>query len=85
MASKLSNLKVKGQRSVLNLVKSKEVTELHSDDNNSDILSENESERPSAQKLFELTPRRKRKERSPQETHTTHTKKSIWATQILEL
>ena len=45
MASKLSKLKVKGQRSVPNLVKSKEVTDLHSDDNNSDILSENESER----------------------------------------
>ena len=74
MASKLSKLKVKGQRSVLNLVKSKEVTDLHSDDNNSDILSENESERPSAQKLFELTPGRKRKEKSPQETTTTHTK-----------
>ena len=42
MASKLSKLKVKGQRSVLNLVKNKEVTDLHSDDNNSDILSENE-------------------------------------------
>ena len=63
MASKLSKLKVKGQRSVLNLVKNKEVTDLHSDDNNSDILSENESERPSAQKLFDLTPGRKRKER----------------------
>ena len=75
MASKLSKLKVKGQRSVLNLVKSKEVTELHSDDNNSDILSENESERPSAQKLFELTPRRKRKERSPQETTNNPYKK----------
>ena len=59
---------MKGQRSVLNLVKSEEVTDLHSDDNNSDILSKNESERPSAQKLFELTPGRKRKERSPQET-----------------
>ena len=52
MASKLSKLKVKGQRSVLNLVKGKEVTDLHSDDNNSDILSENESEEPSARKLF---------------------------------
>ena len=75
MASKLSKLKVKGQRSVLNLIKSREVTELHSDDNNSDILSENESERPSAQKLFELTPRRKRKERSPQETTNNPYKK----------
>ena len=64
MASKLSKLKVRGQRSVLNLVKGKEVTDLHSDDNNSDIFSENESERPSAQKLFELTPGRKRKERN---------------------
>ena len=85
MASKLSKLKVRGQGSVLNLAKSKEVTELHSDDNNSDILSENESERPSAQKLFELTPRRKRKERSPQKTTNNRYKKSIWATQILEL
>ena len=75
MASKLSKIKVKGQRSVLNLVKGKGVTDLHSDDNNSDILSENESERPSAQKLFELTPGRKRKERSPQETTNNPYKK----------
>ena len=75
MASKSSKLKVKGQRSVLNLIKNREVTEFHSDDNNSDILSENESERPSAQKLFELTPRRKRKERSPQETTNNPYKK----------
>ena len=75
MASKLSKLKVKGQRSVLNLVKCREVTDLHSDDNNSDILSENELERPSAQKLFELTPGRKRKERSPQETTNNPYKK----------
>ena len=75
MVSKSSKLKVKGQRSVLNLIKNREVTELHSDDNNSDILSENESERPSAQKLFELTPRRKRKERSPQETTNNPYKK----------
>ena len=75
MASKLSKLKVKGQRSVLNLVKGREVTDLHSDDNNSDILSENESERPSAQKAFELTPGRKRKERSPQETTNNPYKK----------
>ena len=75
MVSKLSKLKVKGQRSVLNLVKGIEVTDLHSDDNNSDILSENESERPSAQKLFELTPGRKRKERSPQETTNNPYKK----------
>ena len=75
MASKSSKLKVKGQRSVLNLIKNREVTEFHSDDDNSDILSENESERPSAQKLFELTPRRKRKERSPQETTNNPYKK----------
>ena len=73
--SKLSKLKVKGQRSVLNLVKGKEVTDLHSDDNNSDILSENKSERPSAQKLSELTPGRKRKEGSAQETTNNPYKK----------
>ena len=75
MVSKLSKLKVKGQRSVLNLVKAREVTDLHSDDNNSDILSENESEKPSAQKSFELTPGRKRKERSPQENTNNPYKK----------
>ena len=75
MVSKLSKLKVKGQRSVLNLVKSKEVTDLHLDNNKSDILNENESERPSAQKLLELTPGRKRKERSPQETTNNPYKK----------
>ena len=57
------------------LVKNKEVTDLHSDDNNSDILSENESERPSTQTLFELTTGRKRKERSPQETTNNPYKK----------
>ena len=75
MASKLNKIKVKGQRSVLNLIKGKEVTDLHSDDNNSDIPSENKSESPSAQKLFELTPGRKRKERSPQETTNNPYKK----------
>ena len=67
MASKLNKIKVKGQRSVLKLIKCNEVTDLHLDDNNSDIPSENESESPSALKSFELTPRQKRKERSPQE------------------
>ena len=67
MASKLNKIKVKGQRSVLKLIKGREVTDLHLDEDNSDIPSENESESPSALKSFELTPGRKRKERSPQE------------------
>ena len=75
MASKLNKIKVKGQRSVLKLIKGKEVTDLHLDDNNSDILSENESESPSALKSFKLTPGRKRKERSPQETTNNPYKK----------
>ena len=75
MASKLIKIKVKGQRSVLKLIKGKEVTDLHSDDNNSDIPSENESESPSALKSFELTPGWKRKERSPQETTNNPYKK----------
>ena len=75
MVSKLNKLKVKGQRSVLKLIKGKEVTDLHSDDNNSDIPSEHESESPSALKSFELTPGWKRKERSPQETTNNPYKK----------
>ena len=75
MVSKLNKIKVKGQRSVLKLIKSIEVTDLHSDDNNSDIPSENESESPSALKSFELTPGWKRKERSPQETTNNPYKK----------
>ena len=59
------------------------MTDLHSDDNNSDILSENESEKPSAQKLFELTPGRKRKERSPRETtNNPYTKINMGDTDI---
>ena len=75
MVSKLNKIKVKGQRSVLKLIKGKEVNNLHSDDNNSDIPNENESESPSALKSFERTPGRKRKERSPQETTNNPYKK----------
>ena len=67
MVSKLSKIKLKGQRSVLKLVKDREVTDLHSDDNNSDIPSEDKLNSPSASRVISLTPERKRKERSPQE------------------
>ena len=67
MVSKLSKIKLKGQRSVLKLVKDREVTDLHSDDNNSDIPSEDKLNSPSASRVISLTPGHKRKERSPQE------------------
>ena len=66
---------MKGQRSVLKFIKVKEVTDLHSDDNNSDIPSENELNSPSALRTFKLTPGQKRKERSPQETTNNPYKK----------
>ena len=40
MVSKISKIKVRGQRSVLKFIKDREVTDLHSVDNNSDIQSE---------------------------------------------
>ena len=69
MASKLSKIKLEGQKSVLKFIKDREVTELHSDDNNSDIPSEDELNSPSATRVINITPGCKRKERSPQETN----------------
>ena len=69
MVSKLSKIKLKGQRSVLKLMKDREVTDLHSEGNNSDIPSEDELNSTSASRVTNLTPGRKRKERSPQEAN----------------
>ena len=69
MASKLSKIKLKGQRSVLKLMKDREVTDLHSEGNNSDIPSEDELNSSSASRVTNLTPGHKRKERSPQEAN----------------
>ena len=68
MASKNNNNKnkLKGQRSVLTLIKDKEVSKLNSGDN-SDTYSEGKTPIESAARTTNLTPRRKRKERSPQE------------------
>ena len=75
MTSKLSKIKLKGQRSVLKLIKDREVTDLHSEDNNSDIPSEDELNSPSAPRVINLTPGHKRKERSPQEINNNPHKK----------
>ena len=69
MASKLSKIKLKGQRSVLKLMKDREVTDLHSEGNNSDIPSEDKLNSSSASRVTSLTPGCKRKERSPQEAN----------------
>ena len=84
MASKLSKIKLKRQRSVLKLIKDREVTDLHSEDNNSDIPSEDELNSPSASRVINLTPGRKRKERSPQEINNNPHKKSIWETPLMK-
>ena len=75
MASKLSKIKLKGQRSVLKLIKDREVTDLHSEDNNSDIPSEDELNSSSASRVTITTPGHKRKERSPQEANNNPQKK----------
>ena len=75
MASKLSKIKMKGQRSVLKLMKDREVTDLHSEDNNSDIQSEDDLNSSSASRVTNLTPGRKRKERGPQEANNNLQKK----------
>ena len=69
MASKLNKIKVKGQRSVLKLIKGIEVTDLHSDDNNSDIPSENESESPSALKSFRTDTRAEKEGKKSSRNH----------------
>ena len=68
MVSKLSKKKIKGQRSVLKLIKDREVTDVNSEDNNSDIYSEDELNSESATRAINITPGHKRKERSPQES-----------------
>ena len=75
MASKLSKIKLKGQRSVLKLMKDREVTDLHLEDNNSDIPSKDELNSSSASRVTNLTPGHKRKERSPQEANNNPQKK----------
>ena len=75
MASKLSKIKVKGQRSVLKLIKDREVTDLYSEHNNSDIQSEDEFNSPSASRAINWTPGCKRKEGSPQEISNNPHKK----------
>ena len=76
MASKIGKKKLKGQRSVLTLLKDREVTGLNSEDN-SDTYSEEDTPPESAIRATTLTPGRKRKERSPQELINPH-KKSTW-------
>ena len=61
MASKLSKIKLKGQRSVLKLIKDREVTDLHSEDNNSDIPSEDKLDSSSASRVTITTPGHKKK------------------------
>ena len=56
MASKISKNKLKGQRSVLNFIKDKEVTKLNPEDN-SDTYSEGET---SIESAIKATPRHKR-------------------------
>ena len=75
MASKLNKIKLKGQRSVLKLIKDREVTDLHSEGNNSDIPSEDELNSSSASRVTNLTPGCKRMERSPQEANNNPQKK----------
>ena len=75
MASKLSKIKVKGQRSVLKYMKDSSVTKLHSDDNNRDIPREDELNSTSATRVINVTPGCKRKERSPQEINNNSNKK----------
>ena len=75
MVSKLNKIKLKGQRSVLKLIKDREVTDLHLDGNNSDIPSKDELNSSSASRVTNLTPGCKRKERSPQEANNNPQKK----------
>ena len=75
MASKLSKIKLKGQRSVLKLIKDREVTELYSEDYNSDTQSKGKINSGSATRVTNTTPEHKRKERSPQETSNNPHKK----------
>ena len=73
MASKISKNKLKGQRSVLTLIKDREVNKSNPEDN-SDTYSEGEIPIESATKATNPTPGRKRKERSPQELINPHKK-----------
>ena len=73
MASKISKNKLKGQRSVLTLIKDREVNKSNPEDN-SDTYSEGEIRIESATKATNPTPGRNRKERSPQELINPHKK-----------
>ena len=73
MASKNNKNKPKGQRSVLTLLKDREVTKLNPEDN-SGIYREEETSTESATRATDQTPGRKRKERSPQELINPHKK-----------
>ena len=73
IASKISKNKLKGQRSVLTLIKDREVNKSNPEDN-SDTYSEGEIPIESATKATKPTPGRKRKERSPQELINPHKK-----------
>ena len=73
MASKISKNKLKGQRSVLTLIKDREVNKSNPEDN-SNTYSEGEIPIESATKATKPTPGRKRKERSPQELINPHKK-----------
>ena len=85
MVSKLSKIKLKGQRSVLKLIKDREVTDLHLEDNNSDIPSKDELNSSSASRVTNSTPGCKRKQRSPQEaTNNPSRKKSIWEITLMK-
>ena len=64
MASKNNKNKLKGQRSVLTLLKDREVTKLNPEDNSA-IHSAEETLTDSATSASNHTPGRKRKERSP--------------------
>ena len=65
MVSKISKNKLKGQRSVLTLIKDREVTKLNPEDN-SDTYSKGETPIESATKATSLTPGCKRKEQQDQ-------------------
>ena len=73
MARKISKNKLKGQRSVLTLIKDREVNKSNPEDNR-DTYSEGEIRIESATKATNPTPGCKRKERSPQELINPHKK-----------
>ena len=78
MVSKLSKIKLKGQRSVLKLIKDREVTDLHAEGNNSDIPSEDKLNSSSASRVTNSTPGCKERKEVHKKPTTTLRKKSIW-------